>query len=66
VKAIRERFPDARMVHVDPLVQVVAPPNRPDLKDEAHEETHVDTFVAWDIIAGKQHPELAAPWTSST
>lgn len=30
VKAIREVVPEARMVHVDPLVQVVAPRDRPD------------------------------------
>jgi beta-glucosidase/6-phospho-beta-glucosidase/beta-galactosidase len=58
VKAIREVLPDARMVHVDPLVQVIAPPDRPDLKDAAHHETFVDTFVAWDILFGKLHPEL--------
>jgi hypothetical protein len=28
------------------------------LADEAHHETYVDTFLAWDIIAGKEHPEL--------
>ena len=58
VNAIREVLPDARMVHVDPLVQVIAPPDRPDLKDAAHHETFVDTFVAWDILYGKSHPEL--------
>ncbi|MBC7804613.1 MAG: family 1 glycosylhydrolase [Akkermansiaceae bacterium] len=58
VKAIRDVYLDARMVHVDPLVQVVAPTDRPDLQDEAHHETYVDTFVAWDIIAGRIHPEL--------
>jgi beta-glucosidase/6-phospho-beta-glucosidase/beta-galactosidase len=58
VNAIREALPDARMVHVDPLVQVIAPPDRPDLKDAAHHETFVDTFVAWDILSGKLHPEL--------
>ena len=58
VRAIREVDPAARMVHVDPLVQVVAPPNRPDLADEAYHETFEDTFVAWDILAGQQHPEL--------
>ena len=56
--AIREVLPDARMVHVDPLVQVIAPPDRPDLQAAAHHETFVDTFVAWDILAGKLHPEL--------
>ena len=58
VKAIREVLPDARMIHVDPLVQVIAPPDRPDLVDAAWYETFVDTFMAWDILYGKEHPEL--------
>lgn len=58
VKAIREVLPDARMIHVDPLVQVIAPPDRPDLIEAARHETFVDTFLAWDIICGKAHPEL--------
>ena len=57
-KAIREVNPRARMVHVDPLVQVVAPPDRPDLKEAAEHETFVDTFLGWDIIAGLAHPEF--------
>ena len=58
VRAIREVAPDARMVHVEPLIQVVAPRDRPDLADEAHHETHEDTFFAWDVLGGLQHPEL--------
>jgi beta-glucosidase/6-phospho-beta-glucosidase/beta-galactosidase len=58
VKAIREIEPSARMVHIDPLVQVVAPLDRPDQQQAAWEETYVDTFLAWDILAGKEHPEL--------
>lgn len=58
VKAIREVLPDARMVHIDPVVQVVAPRDRPDLEEAAHHETYEDTFVAWDILAGKTLPEL--------
>jgi beta-glucosidase/6-phospho-beta-glucosidase/beta-galactosidase len=58
VKAIRSVLPDARMIHVDPLVEIVAPPDRPDLADEAAHETFVDTFLAWDILYGKEHPEL--------
>jgi hypothetical protein len=58
VKAIREVEFSARMVHIDPLVQVVAPLDRPDLEEAAKHETYVDTFVAWDIISGKMHPEL--------
>jgi beta-glucosidase/6-phospho-beta-glucosidase/beta-galactosidase len=58
VKAIREVEPQARMIHVDPLVQVVAPRDRPDQIDAAHHETCVDTFLAWDILYGKEYPEL--------
>lgn len=58
VKAIREIDAEARMVHIDPLVHVVAPRDRPDFIEAAKYETEVDTFVAWDIIAGKLHPEL--------
>jgi beta-glucosidase/6-phospho-beta-glucosidase/beta-galactosidase len=58
VRAIREVEPAARMVHIDPLVQVVAPVDRPDLQAAADHETYVDSYVAWDILAGKQHPEL--------
>ena len=58
VNAIREVEPAARMVHIDPLVQVVAPRDRPDQEQAAWHETFVDTFLAWDILYGKEHPEL--------
>jgi beta-glucosidase/6-phospho-beta-glucosidase/beta-galactosidase len=58
VNAIREVDPNARMVHIDPLVHVVAPRDRPDLVERARQETYDDTFVAWDVIAGKRHPEF--------
>lgn len=58
VKAIREVAPEARMIHIDPLVQVVAPRDRPDQQAAAHHETYVDTFLAWDVLYGKAHPQL--------
>ena len=58
VQAIREVAPEARMVHINPLVNVVAPRERPDLRAAAWRETYDDTFVAWDILAGKRRPEL--------
>jgi beta-glucosidase/6-phospho-beta-glucosidase/beta-galactosidase len=58
VKAIREVEPGARMVNIDPLVQVVAPRDRPDLIEAAHQETYVDSFLAWDILYGKEYPEF--------
>ena len=57
-KAIREVDPQARMVHIDPLVRVVAPRDRPDQIEAARYETEVDSFRAWDIIAGREHPEF--------
>ena len=58
VNAIREVDDEARFVHIDPLILVVPPRDRPDLADEAREEMYDDTFFAWDVLAGKQHPEL--------
>jgi beta-glucosidase/6-phospho-beta-glucosidase/beta-galactosidase len=58
VKAIRAVAPNARMVHIDPLILVVPPKDRPDLADEAEQETKEDTFYAWDVISGQRHPEL--------
>jgi hypothetical protein len=58
IKAVREVDDAARMVAMDPLVNVVAPRDRPDLVEAADRETYVDTFLAWDILAGLQHPEL--------
>jgi beta-glucosidase/6-phospho-beta-glucosidase/beta-galactosidase len=56
--AIRQVDPEARMIHFDPLVQVVAPRDRPDLADAARRENDEDNFLAWDVLAGKSHPEL--------
>jgi len=56
-KAIRGDFPDARFVHIDPLIWVVPPRDRPDLADEAHREAYDDAYLAWDIISGLKHPE---------
>ncbi|MGX9220475.1 b-glycosidase [Massilia varians] len=58
VKAIRDVDPQARVVHIDPLVRVVAPRDRPDQEEAARYETHVDSFLAWDIICGREHPEF--------
>jgi hypothetical protein len=58
IAAIRSVLPEARMVAMDPLVNVVAPRDRPDLEAKARHETWEDTYVAWDVLAGRQHPEL--------
>ena len=58
VRAIRSVVPDARMVHVEPLIQVVPPHDRPDLADEAAHEAGDDAFFVWDVLSGRRHPEL--------
>jgi len=57
-KAVREVEPKARMVHVDPIVHAVPPPDRPDLADEARDEEQHRALEAWDILAGRVAPEL--------
>jgi beta-glucosidase/6-phospho-beta-glucosidase/beta-galactosidase len=59
VKAIRGVAPDARMVHIDPLIWVVPPRDRPDLAEAAHRESYDDAYLAWDAIAGLRYPELS-------
>jgi beta-glucosidase/6-phospho-beta-glucosidase/beta-galactosidase len=58
VHAIRAVAPEARMVHVEPLIQVVPPADRPELAAAAEHERTDDAFFAWDVLAGQKHPEL--------
>lgn len=58
VRAIRSVDPEARMVHVEPLIHVVPPRDRPDLAAAAAAEEHDDAYFAWDVLAGRRHPEL--------
>ncbi|HSI73424.1 MAG TPA: family 1 glycosylhydrolase, partial [Fimbriimonas sp.] len=57
-KAIRQLEPRARFVHVDPLIFQVPMPDHPELKEAACHETYEKAFEAWDILAGRLHPEL--------
>jgi beta-glucosidase/6-phospho-beta-glucosidase/beta-galactosidase len=47
----------ARIVHVDPIINVVPPVMRPDLTRCAAEQ-HESQFESWDMLAGIQAPEL--------
>ncbi len=58
VKAIREVIPDARMVHVDPMVHHVPPPDQPHLSDEAYRKSYDEAYEGWDILHGRLNPEL--------
>lgn len=56
-EAIWEVDPRARFVHVDPLIHVVTPRGRPDLANTAAEQRAAQ-FEAWDMLAGRAHPDL--------
>jgi beta-glucosidase/6-phospho-beta-glucosidase/beta-galactosidase len=58
VHAIRQVDREARMVHVEPLIHVVPPADQPDKADEARHEMEDDAFFAWDVLAGRRHPEF--------
>ena len=58
IQAIREVAPEARIVNIDPLVNVVPPRDRPDFAEAAHRETWDDAFFSWDVLSGKKLPEL--------
>lgn len=58
VKTIREVDRGARMVHVDPIIHAVPPPDRPDLADEAWEHAYREAYEAWDMLYGRLAPEL--------
>jgi len=57
-QALREIIAGARMVHVDPIIHAVPPPDRPDLADEAWEQAYEQAYEAWDILFGRLNPEL--------
>lgn len=57
VDAIRAVIPDARMLHVDPLVHIVAPAGEPGLEHAARAE-RAHQFDAWDMLCGRLHPHL--------
>lgn len=63
MQAIRDVQPDARFLHVDPLIHVAAPIERPDLDDEARRHSDYQ-YQDWDMLAGRIEPQLGggAQW----
>ncbi|HET9887733.1 MAG TPA: hypothetical protein VFR10_09480, partial [bacterium] len=54
---IREVAPGARLIHTDPLINIVAHRHRPQdrLEAEAYRQSQ---FASWDMISGRLAPEL--------
>jgi beta-glucosidase/6-phospho-beta-glucosidase/beta-galactosidase len=57
-KAIREVDPQSRMVHVEPVIRVVPPKDRPDQAEAARIEMEDDACYAWDVLSGRIRADL--------
>jgi beta-glucosidase/6-phospho-beta-glucosidase/beta-galactosidase len=57
IRAMREVNPRIRFFQIDPIMNVVALPERPEDKPHA-EAQRQGQFEAWDMIAGRIRPEL--------
>ena len=57
IEAIWNIDPRARIVHVDPVIKVFAPRERPELTAQAlqYDESQ---FEAWDMLSGRTEPQL--------
>ncbi len=56
-EAIWEVNPNARFLHCDPLIHVIAPIDRPDWAAQAA-SWRESQFEAWDMLCGRRAPEL--------
>jgi beta-glucosidase/6-phospho-beta-glucosidase/beta-galactosidase len=56
-EAIWEVAPEARIVHIDPLMRIVPAPDRPQDAEAAAAHT-ASQYHAWDMLAGLERPEL--------
>ena len=56
-RAILDVAPGTRLLHTDPIINIVADPDRPEdrLAAELYRQAQ---FAAWDMIAGRKEPEL--------
>jgi len=56
-RAMRAVNPQTRLVHTDPIIHVIAHPDRPE--DEAPARAHEQAqYASWDAIIGRAQPEL--------
>jgi len=57
IEALWEIDPRTRIIHVDPIIHVIAPPGRTDLEQEA-EAMRNSMFQAWDMLRGSCDEDL--------
>jgi beta-glucosidase/6-phospho-beta-glucosidase/beta-galactosidase len=58
INAIRRVIADSRIVNVDPICNVVAPMDRPDLAAAIDQFNHAAVFESLDMLCGRKLPEL--------
>lgn len=56
-QAIRSERPQSRLVAPEPVIHIIGDPKRPEDMREA-ESYRTSMFEAWDMLAGRIHPEL--------
>lgn len=57
IEAVWEVDPRARIIHIDPIIHIIAPPGRPDLEDAARAR-RASMFGAWDMLRGSRDEDL--------
>lgn len=57
IDAVREADPRTRIIQVDPIIHIIAPPGRPDLDDAARAQRD-SMFEAWDMLRGTRDQDL--------
>ncbi|MEZ4732724.1 MAG: hypothetical protein R3E79_36940 [Caldilineaceae bacterium] len=55
--AIWDVLPDARIVHIDPMINIIADPERQEERQEA-EAYRLAQYQAWDMLSGRLWPLL--------
>jgi hypothetical protein len=56
MREIKKEDPQARFMHIDPLIHVTAHPSRSEDREKA-EEFRMRQYQAWDMLAGRLLPE---------
>lgn len=57
IEAVWHINPSARIVHIDPAINIIADPKK--LKDRIlAEDYRISQYQGWDMLAGRQRPEL--------
>jgi beta-glucosidase/6-phospho-beta-glucosidase/beta-galactosidase len=57
IEAFRHIIPEARIVHTEPLINVLHDPAHPEQHDEA-ERFRMAQYQAWDMLSGRMWPQL--------